>query len=68
MPDRPTERAKITLVGIDGATWDVIDPMLAAGELPTIARLIEEGVRARLRSQKPLVSPAVWTTITVIAP
>jgi predicted AlkP superfamily phosphohydrolase/phosphomutase len=53
----------VTVVGIDGATWRVIDPLLARGDLPHMASLIAGGVRAPLRSQTPLVSPAVWTTI-----
>jgi predicted AlkP superfamily phosphohydrolase/phosphomutase len=56
-------RICVTIVGIDGAAWRVIDPMLARGELPNVAQLIERGVRAPLRSEPPLLSPAVWTTI-----
>ena len=56
-------RSRVTIIGIDGATWRVIDPLLAAGELPHMRALIEGGVRTRLRSKAPLVSPAVWTTI-----
>lgn len=56
-------RLRVTVIGVDGATWRVIDPLLARGELPHLARLIAEGVRAPLRSQMPLISPPVWTTI-----
>ena len=59
----PTERPRVTIIGIDGATWRVIDPLLARGELPNLARLVGRGARGPLRSQVPLVSPAVWTTI-----
>jgi hypothetical protein len=52
-----------TIVGVDGATWQVIDALLARGELPTFRSLIEEGVRGRLRSELPLVSPAIWTSV-----
>jgi hypothetical protein len=61
-PDSP-ERFRVTLVGIDGATWEVIDELLDAGELPYMSKLIDTGVRAPLRSIRPLLSPAVWTTI-----
>ncbi len=56
-------RPELVLVGIDGATWDVIDPMLARGELPNLAKLIERGLRGPLLSLPPLSSPVVWTTI-----
>jgi predicted AlkP superfamily phosphohydrolase/phosphomutase len=56
-------RRKVSIYGVDGAAWNVIDPLLARGELPNLARLIGAGVRARLRSHQPLISPPVWTTI-----
>jgi predicted AlkP superfamily phosphohydrolase/phosphomutase len=54
---------KVVIVGIDGATWTVMDPLLAGPDLPTFASLIERGSRAPLESQKPILSPCVWTTI-----
>ncbi|MFT5284582.1 MAG: hypothetical protein ACI8TQ_000739 [Planctomycetota bacterium] len=64
---KPTElspsRSKVVFIGIDGATWDVMDPMLARGELPNIAKLIQRGSRAPLISLPPFSSPVVWTTM-----
>jgi predicted AlkP superfamily phosphohydrolase/phosphomutase len=57
------DRFRVTIIGIDGATWRVIDPLLARGELPNVAQLVQSGVRAPLRSRMPLYSAAVWTTI-----
>jgi len=54
---------QILLIGLDGADWDVIDPMIAAGELPHLARLKREGVWSRLRSSVPSLSPLLWTTV-----
>ena len=54
---------KIILIGLDGATFDIIEPMVAAGELPEFGRLMAAGAYARLRSEEPMVSPAIWTTI-----
>lgn len=54
---------RLILLGIDGATWNVIDPMLEAGELPNLRGLIERGVRGHLINPGPQVSPVVWTTI-----
>jgi Flp pilus assembly protein TadD len=53
----------LLLVGLDGADWDVIDPMIARGELPALARLKRDGAWARLRSSVPTLSPLLWTTI-----
>lgn len=57
------EPVGVTLIGLDGATWRVIDPLLARGELPNLQRLIASGARGPLRSELPLVSPPLWTTI-----
>ena len=59
----PPPRPKVVLIGLDGATWTVIEPLLAAGELPHLQRLIQRGSRGRLRSVRPMKSPALWTTI-----
>jgi len=53
----------VTVVGVDGAAWRVIDPLLARGELPNLARLVAGGIRGPLRSQLPLISPPVWTSV-----
>ena len=41
---------RVLLVGCDGADDRVIDALLAEGELPTLRRLIDTGVRAPLRT------------------
>lgn len=54
---------KIMVIGVDGATFQVIDPLLARGKLPTLARLMERGVHGPFRATRPMLSPALWTTI-----
>ncbi len=58
--DSPTP---VLVFGIDGATWKMLEPMIAAGELPNLARHYERGVRGVLRSRAPAISPVSWTTI-----
>jgi len=56
-------RPKTIVFGIDGGSWNVINPMLAAGRLPNIGRLIKEGTSGVLRSFDPSISPSVWASI-----
>jgi len=56
------ETPKLLIIGWDGATFDVIDPLLARGELPHLAGLIARGVRGRLRSTVPPSSAVAWPT------
>ncbi len=60
--ERPTGD-RVLLVGIDAATWDVIRPLMAAGRLPTLSRLVRSGWSATLESMEPTISPAIWTAI-----
>ncbi|MFN7966574.1 MAG: alkaline phosphatase family protein [Acidobacteriota bacterium] len=54
--------ARVLYLGLDGADWEVILPMVSRGELPAFARLLREGVRAELTSYEPMISPLLWTT------
>lgn len=60
----PPPSGKVLVIGLDGAEWSLLRPMVEAGEMPNLARLIENGVHGNLRSLEPLAkSPAIWTTI-----
>ncbi len=55
--------AELTVVGLDAATFDVIDPMLAAGELPHLRRLFERGSRGTLASTTHPLTTQAWSTM-----
>ena len=42
----PPPPTRVLVVGLDGATWNVARPMLAAGELPHLRTLMARGVSA----------------------
>ena len=56
----PPER--VVVLGFDGADPDTIAAMIAAGELPHLARLGESGTLAALETTKPSESPVAWAT------
>ncbi len=54
MPER------VLIVGWDGADWKILRPMLDAGELPTLASLIERGAYGGCLSTVPSHSWCAW--------
>ncbi|PYS96748.1 MAG: hypothetical protein DMF50_03120, partial [Acidobacteria bacterium] len=59
----PIRGMRVLLIGLDGADWNILDPLIQAGRLPNLGRLAHEGVRARLRTITPMLSPVIWTSI-----
>lgn len=51
------------VIGLDGATFDIIDPLVRAGYLPTLAHLMQQGTRAPLNAFPDMNSAAAWTSL-----
>ena len=51
------------VIGIDGGTFEIIQPLIENGRLPNISKLMSNGVHGVLRSAIPILSPSIWTTI-----
>ena len=54
---------RVFVLGLDGATWDVLRPLVQQGHLPRLARLMEQGAAGTLRSVFPPLSPVAWTAV-----
>jgi predicted AlkP superfamily phosphohydrolase/phosphomutase len=54
----PTRR--FLILGLDGGTFDLLDPLMEAGELPFLASLVHDGVRAPLTSVYPAKTIPAW--------
>jgi predicted AlkP superfamily phosphohydrolase/phosphomutase len=52
------------LIGLDGAAFSILDPLMANGNMPFLKRLVEGGTRATLRSTIPALTPPAWTSLT----
>ena len=55
-------RRKVAVFGLDGVTFDLLQPWLDEGRLPNLARLIATGASAPLRSTIPPVSASAWAS------
>ncbi len=53
---------KLLIIGLDGATFDLIKPWAAQGKLPTLAKLMQTGVTGNLESTLPPVTSPAWPT------
>ena len=51
------------LIGLDGATFSILDPLMDSGGMPNLKRLVESGVRAELNSVIPALTPPAWTSL-----
>jgi len=54
---------QVLVIGLDAADWGVLSPMMQRGELPHLARLAREGRGDFLYTTKPMISPAIWTSL-----
>jgi predicted AlkP superfamily phosphohydrolase/phosphomutase/tetratricopeptide (TPR) repeat protein len=55
---------KLLLIGWDAADWKAINPLLEAGKMPNLNRLINGGVMGNLATLDPPLSPMLWTSIS----
>ena len=54
---------RVIVLGLDGVTFDLLEPWAREGHLPAIRRVLEHGACGVLRSTHPPMSAQAWTTI-----
>jgi Type I phosphodiesterase / nucleotide pyrophosphatase len=54
---------KVVLVGLDGADWQVLRPMIDRGELPAFQRLLREGAGGALATLPDSNSAVIWASL-----
>jgi predicted AlkP superfamily phosphohydrolase/phosphomutase/tetratricopeptide (TPR) repeat protein len=54
---------KVLLIGWDAADWKVIRPLVDAGKMPNVQRLVEQGATGQIATLHPPLSPMLWTSI-----
>jgi predicted AlkP superfamily phosphohydrolase/phosphomutase/tetratricopeptide (TPR) repeat protein len=55
--------SRVLLIGWDAADWKAIQPLLQAGQMPNLARLMSQGLHGNLATIYPVLSPMLWTSI-----
>jgi len=54
---------RVLIVGLDGATFDLIEPWAGVGHLPHLAHLMGQGASGRLRSTVPPATFPAWSSL-----
>ncbi|MFL5762611.1 MAG: alkaline phosphatase family protein [Bacteroidia bacterium] len=54
---------KVLVIGWDAADWKIINPLLDAGQLPALEKLINNGAMGNIATLDPPLSPILWTSI-----
>ncbi|QEG37440.1 alkaline phosphatase family protein [Bythopirellula goksoeyrii] len=54
---------RVLLIGWDAADWQMIDPLIEKGYMPTLAKLMSEGAWGNLATLRPILSPILWNTV-----
>jgi predicted AlkP superfamily phosphohydrolase/phosphomutase len=57
-------KRQTVLLGLDGATFTVLDPLMREGVMPFLKEFAASGVRGNLRSVIPALTPPAWTSLT----
>jgi predicted AlkP superfamily phosphohydrolase/phosphomutase len=61
-------RPRVIVVGVNGAEWDIIRPLLVRGEMPNLAGVIERGVSGKLRTVSAPNCPKVYSVFETSTP
>ncbi|MGB3344856.1 MAG: alkaline phosphatase family protein [Aequorivita sp.] len=57
------KKNKLLLIGWDAADWKIIGPLLAKGLMPSLKKLIDNGVYGNMSTMNPPYSPMLWSTV-----
>lgn len=54
---------RVLLIGWDAADWKIAAPLMDAGKMPHLERLVSQGVMGNIATLFPALSPMLWTSI-----
>ena len=56
-------KPKVIVIGLDGASWNFIDRLVSAHQLPYFEKLLKNSAYGNLKSFRPTKSSVLWTSI-----
>nr|HPQ40515.1 alkaline phosphatase family protein [bacterium] len=59
-----TSQPRVIIIGLDGGTFDLLNPLMETGVMPALHRLRSASARGILHSTNPPTTPPAWTTCT----
>ena len=59
---------KLLVIGLAGADWGRVRPLMEQGRLPHFSALVERGATGRVLLEKPALPPLLWTTLATGRP
>ncbi len=67
-PNGAHTRPRVIVLGVDGAEWDILRPLLVRGEMPNLARVIERGVSGKMRTISAPNCPKIYSIFETSTP
>jgi predicted AlkP superfamily phosphohydrolase/phosphomutase len=64
----PVKKPRVIVLGVNGAEWDILRPLLIRGELPNLAKVVNNGVYGKLQTVSSPNCPKVYSTINTGVP
>jgi predicted AlkP superfamily phosphohydrolase/phosphomutase len=56
-------RPKVVMIGVNGMEWDILRPLLLRGQLPNLAKIIQNGTYGKLQTVSAPNCPRVYSTL-----
>ncbi|MDT0559040.1 alkaline phosphatase family protein [Ichthyenterobacterium sp. W332] len=57
------QKNKLLVIGWDAADWKIIWPLIANGQMPTLKKMIQNGVHGNMSTMNPPYSPMLWSSV-----
>src|ERR1700731_4651719 len=67
-PSDSYTRPRVIILGVNGAEWDILRPLLVRGEMPNLARVIKQGVSGKMRTISAPNCPKIYSIFETSTP